>query len=81
MLGTKRSVGVVPEVNLWEHVISVADLGGRRGRTPPPPLGTQILLISCSFRENVAKSYVGAPPGELAPPLENPGSAAEYVQE
>ena len=35
----------------------------------PPPLGTQILSISCSFRENLAKSYVGAPPpGELVPP-------------
>ena len=34
-----------------------------------PPLGVQILSISCSFWENLAKSYVGAPPGELAPPL------------
>ena len=29
--------------------------------------GTQILSISCSFRENLAKSYV-VPLGELAPP-------------
>ena len=44
-----------------------------------PPLGAQILSISCSFWENLAKSYVGAPPpgswrpllGEiLDPPLE-----------
>ena len=42
---------------------SVADLGAR---------GAQILSISCSFRENLAISYVGAPPpsGELAPPGE-----------
>ena len=40
------------------------------------PLGVQILSISCSFWENLAKSYVGAPPGELAPPPRgNPGSA------
>ena len=43
--------------------------------TRPPP-GVQILSISCSFWENLAKSYVGAPPGELAPPPRgNPGSA------
>ena len=53
--------------------ISVADLRGARG-TPP---GVQILSISCSFWENLAKSYVGAPPGSwrlldgeiLDPPL------------
>ena len=42
-------------------------------RAPP---GVQILSISCSFWENLAKSYVGAPPGELAPPPRgNPRSA------
>ena len=30
--------------------------------------GAQILSISCSFWENMAKLYVGAPLGELAPP-------------
>ena len=50
--------------------------GGRRGRAPPP--GVQILSISCSFWEILAKSYVGAPPGELAPPPRgNPGSATD----
>ena len=45
--------------------------------TRPPP-GVQILSISCSFWENLAKSYVGAPPGELAPPPRgNPGSATD----
>ena len=51
--------------------------GGRRGRVPP--LGVQILSISCSFWEILAKSYVGDPPGELAPPLRgNPGSATGH---
>ena len=55
---------------------SLADLrAGARDAHPPPP-GAQILSISCSFWENLAKSYVGTPPGELAPPpLGNPGSA------
>ena len=57
----------------------MADLRGRRGRAPPP-LGVQILSISCSFWEILAKSYVGAPPGELAPPARgNPGSATELI--
>ena len=37
---------------------AVADLRGREGRTLP---GAQILSISCSFWENMAKLYVGAP--------------------
>ena len=46
-------------------------------RAPP---GVQILSISCSFWENLAKSYVGAPPGELAPPPRgNPGSATVFL--
>ena len=41
-----------------------------------PPRGVQILSISCSFWEILPKSYVGAPPGELAPPPRgNLGSA------
>ena len=37
------------------------------------PLGVQILSISCSFWENLAKSYVGTPPGVLVPsPRGNP---------
>ena len=44
--------------------------------------GVQILSISCSFWENLAKSYVGAPPPELAPPpRENPGSATNNYWE
>ena len=35
--------------------------------TPPP--GVQILSISCSFWENLAKSYVGAPPLKSWRPL------------
>ena len=59
----------------------VADLRGARGMHAP--LGAQILSMSCSFWENMAKSYVGAPVpptgswhpliGEiLDPPLHNP---------
>ena len=51
------------EFSSWTS--SLADLGGgREGRTPP--LGVQILSISCSFRENLACSRppwrVHAPP-------------------
>ena len=42
---------------------AVADLrGGVRDARPPPPLGVQILSISCSFWENSAKLCVHAPP-------------------
>ena len=46
---------------------SLVDLGGT---------GPEIFSIPCSFSENLAISYVGAPPGWLAPPpTGNPGSA------
>ena len=48
-------------------LLTVADLGGGAGGAPPPP-GTPILSISCSFRENLAKSHVGAPLGSWHPP-------------
>ena len=49
--------------------------GGARGMRTP--LGAQILSILCSFWENLAKSYVCAPPwGVGAPPRGNPGSAS-----
>ena len=38
--------------------------GARRMRAPPPPL---ILSILCSVWENLAKSHVGAHPGESVP--------------
>ena len=54
---------------------SLADLRGRDGPAPSP-LRVQILSISCSFRENLAKSYVGAPLRGLASPSQgNPGFA------
>ena len=70
----------------------MADSRGQARDVPPPhiqqwriyivkfwmhaPLGVQILSISCSFGENLAKLYVGAP-GRLAPPPPgNPGSAS-----
>ena len=55
------------------YTVALAELGGGGGgRTR----GIQILSILCSFWENLAKSCVGEPPpGELAPPWGNPGSA------
>ena len=55
----------------------VADLRGARGMRAP--LGVQILSISCSFWENLAKSYVVAPWGVGAPPRGNPGSATGII--
>ena len=54
-------------------VYTVADLGGG-------PLWPKIFSISCSFSQNLAKAYVGAPPpprpgGLVPPPTGNPGSA------
>ena len=53
---------------LDRYLFSVVSIGGSRGghegRTPP--LGVQILSISCSFRENLACSR---PPGGFTPPL------------
>ena len=43
--------------------------GSGRGRAPRAPPVIQILLILCSFGENLAKSYVGAPPGSWRPLL------------
>ena len=55
-------------------VISGGSKGGNAGDTCSPA-GVQILSISCSFWEILAKSYVGVPPRELAsPPRGNPGS-------
>ena len=57
--------------------LSLADLGGGV-RDARPPLGVQILSISCSFRENLACSR---PPWRVhAPPRENPGSATDYTK-
>ena len=46
--------------------------GGARDTRPPGPNSFNFV----QFFGNMAKSYVGAPPGELAPPPRgNPGSA------
>ena len=59
-------------------MLSGGSKGG--GARDTPRLGVQILSISCSFWENLAKSSVGAP-GELAPPPRgNPGSATDTEQ-
>ena len=39
------------------------------------PYSLFLVSISCSFLENLAKSYVGAPRRVGAPSYENPGSA------
>ena len=67
-------------VKLWD-ICSGGSKEGREGRVLTPAQ-VQILSISCSFWENLAKSYVGAPPGKLAPPPRgNPGSATEKVRQ
>ena len=54
----------------------VADLVG--AHPARAPLRPKIFSISCSFSQNLAKSYVGVPPGGLAPPpTGNPGSAPD----
>ena len=40
-----------------------------------PPAPPKMFSISCSFSENLVKSYVGAPGGLAAPPTGNPESA------
>ena len=65
-------------------MVALADLRrGARDAPPPLPLGVQILSISCRFLENLAKSYVDAPPLEgwrphlgeiLDPPLGGVGA-------
>ena len=66
-----------PSTHLWQKLTkvlqstsqeAVADLHSKI-LDARPPLGVHILSISCSFWGNLAKSYVGAPPGELAPLL------------
>ena len=53
--------------------IPLADLRGCSDT--PLSLGVQILSISCSFQENLAKSCVGAPTSGSWRPWGNPGSA------
>ena len=52
---------------------AVADLHSKILDVPPPPR-VQILSISCSFWENLTKSYVGPPEG-WRPPRGYPASA------
>ena len=56
-----------PNLQLKIKMLPVADLHSKILDTPP--LGVQILSISCSFWENLAKSYVGAPPESWRPLL------------
>ena len=55
----------------------MADLRRVLGDAPGP----KFLQFQIVFGENLAKSYVSAPPGELAPPpLGNPGSATDLIK-
>ena len=63
-----------PMNGLQSNSCPLADIHSKILDAPSP--GVQILSISCSFWEHLAKSYVGVPPGGLAPPPQgNPGSA------
>ena len=50
--------------------------GGSKGGAP---LRTKMFLISCSFWENPANLYVGAPQGLAPPPTGNPVSVPETL--
>ena len=58
--------GCTPPPLGTESQTSGGSKGGREGRAPQ--LGAQVLSISCSFRENMAKSYVGVPPRGVGAP-------------
>ena len=78
-----NSTNIIPQIRpTIQPLSSGGSKGNARDACPPPP-GAQILSISCTFRENMAKSYVGAPPpppGELAlPPRGNPESATVII--
>ena len=64
----------ISNVILSRRVIGGSKVGARDAH---PSLGVQILSISCSFWENLTKTYVGAPVGLALPPAGNPGSAPE----
>ena len=50
-------------------MLPVAELRGARGTRPPTRGWVQILSISCSFWEILAKSYVGTPAESWRPHL------------
>ena len=54
-----RKLHQVLQSGFWDQS-AVADLRGARDARPPPRW-VHILSILCSFRGNLAKSYVGAP--------------------
>ena len=67
--------GTSPLIKRLQAVLEYGEIfqcsGGSKGGTrDAPPSRVQILSISCSFWENFAKSYVGAPlPGSWRPHL------------
>ena len=86
IINTKQTTKNFSE-NIFEQNVKTAALKTERQRTravadlhskildAPPPGGPNSFNFM-QLWENLAKSYVGGPPGELAPPLRgNPGSA------
>ena len=65
------------EVELLGLVKVQTTRGGSKGGGGAYSLRPKNFSISCSFSENLAKSYVGAPM-EGSPPMGNPGSAPDY---
>ena len=61
----------------YQHLQPRAGSDGSKGGARDAP-GVQILSISCSFWDYLAKSYWRPPPPRVgAPPLGNPGSTTE----
>ena len=56
---------------------SVGDLGGCKGRAPP--WAPKFFRFHAVFRKIWQNRMLAPPPGELAPPWGNPGSAADGV--
>ena len=70
-------IHIMTVLRVLSHDISVADLrGGRDGRASSR---SKFLSISCSFGENLVKSYVGIPQGLAPPPRGNLGYATAFI--
>ena len=60
-------INIIDFTRLYKSIPKECSGGSRGGRPrrapPPPPLATKLFSISCSFQENLIKSYPGAPLG------------------
>ena len=69
--------GAQTGMSRWKWAQMASSGGSKGGTRDADPPGAQILSISCSFWENMAKSYVcTSPRGVGAPPRGNPRSAS-----